>query len=220
LRIPLYKRLFSYLVEIPVEEVFSKHSGLLEVSIQRGEWKLSSPNAIYSYGRHYTSYQIAFDSLGINDFPVQRVLILGAGIGSVARLLSGHPTIEDMTVVDIDEVVISLAQKYWPIEEGVAVHFEVADAAAFVAQSTQAGFDMILSDVFIDDETPEQIIQETYLAHLYQRLSPAGILLFSKLDYTAADKAANQAFSKIFQSVFKQGYTIPAAGNLMYVARK
>jgi spermidine synthase len=219
LKIPFYKRLLSYVVEIPVEERYSDLSGSLELSIHQGEWKLSSPNAVYSFGLHYTSYRIAFDRLGIFDFPAQRVLILGAGIGSIARLLSGHPAIKEMVVVDVDPVVLQFAQKYWPYEAGVKIDFHANDAAQFAKQTAPQTFDLILSDVFVDDETPEQLIAVEYLQNLQHLLRPEGMLLFSKLDYKPSDKTANQAFSSVFQSVFPQGFTLKAAHNLMFVGR-
>jgi spermidine synthase len=206
-------------VEIPVEERYSELSGSLELSIHQGEWKLSSPNAVYSFGLHYTSYRIAFDRLGIFDFPARRVLILGAGIGSIARLLSGHSTIKEMVAVDLDPVVLRFAEKYWPYETGVKIDFQAIDAAQFAQQTAARTFDLILSDVFVDDETPEQLISAEYLRGLQQLLRPDGMLLFSKLDYKPSDKIANHAFSSIFQSVFPQGFTLKAAHNLMFVGR-
>jgi len=208
------------LVEIPVEERYSELSGSLELSIHQGEWKLSSPNAVYSFGLHYTSYRIAFDRLGIFNFPAKRVLILGAGIGSIARLLSGHPVIRELVVVDIDPVVIQFAKEYWPYEKDVQVNFYADDAAQFVAKSSKEQFDLILSDVFVDDETPEQLVTSEYLRNLDNLLRPDGMLLFSKLDYKSSDKTANQAFSFVFQSVFPQGFTLKASHNLMFVGRK
>lgn len=220
MKIPFYKRLLSYVVEIPVEEQYSELSGSLEVSIHQGEWKLSSPNAVYSFGRHYTSFKIAFDRLGIFDFPAKRVLILGAGIGSIARLLSGHPSIEEMVVVDIDPIVLAFAQKYWPYEAGVKADFHADDAAHFAKATLPQSFDLILSDVFVDDETPEQIATTEYLQSLQQLLRKDGMLLFSKLDYKPGDKESNKAFSKVFREVFEHGYTLKAAYNLMFVGRK
>jgi spermidine synthase len=220
LKIPFYKRLLSYVVEIPVEERYSDLSGSLELSIHQGEWKLSSPNAVYSFGLHYTSYRIAFDRLGIFNFPAKRVLILGAGIGSIARLLSGHSNIKQMVVVDIDPVVLQFAKEYWPYEKDVQVDFHADDAAQFAAQTTPGTFDLILSDVFVDDETPEQLVTSAYLQNLDKLLRPDGMLLFSKLDYKPSDRTANQAFSSVFQSIFPQGFTLKAAHNLMFVGRK
>jgi ubiquinone/menaquinone biosynthesis C-methylase UbiE len=220
LKIPFYKRLLSYVVEIPVEERYSDLSGSLELSIHQGEWKLSSPNAVYSFGMHYTSYRIAFDRLGIFDFPAKRVLMLGAGIGSIARLLAGHPSTQEMVVVDIDPVVIQFAKEYWPYEMDVKVEFHADDAAQFAERIQQGTFDLILSDVFVDDVTPDQINTDEYLQNLQKLLSPEGMLLFSKLDYKPSDHTENKDFSAVFQSVFPQGFTLKAAHNLMFVGRK
>ena len=114
MKISRFQKLLSYFYEIPIEKLHSQYSGNLEVSFHRGEWKLSTDQAIYSFGKHYTSYKIAFNKLHIQDFNIKKVLILGVGLGSVVRLLDRQKSIESIVAVDIDPVIIELAKKYWP----------------------------------------------------------------------------------------------------------
>lgn len=218
MKIPVHLKLLSYLFEVPLEKRKSEISGTLEVSIHRGEYKLSSQNAIYSFGKHYTSFKIAFETLSIQELPFKKVLILGAGLGSIAQLLGNHPHISSVTAVDIDPVIIDLAKKYWPKTKQVQYLFVTADAFDFVEQSKE-NFDLILSDIFIDDQTPEHVATGKFLHHLKHLLTKDGCLIYSKLDLSKLQNNENRSFGKTFQSVFKKGFTLQAEYNRMFVAR-
>lgn len=195
-------------------------SGLLEVSIHQGEWKLCSHNAIYSFGKRYTSFRIAFEKLGMQNTEIPEVLILGAGIGSVATLLEKNFSIRRMTVVDIDPVIIALAKKYWPYQDNLTVNFHTTDAAEWVNMGAEHTFDLILADVFIDDETPEALRKTQFLQNLHKLLKPGGLLLFSKLQFNEKDFPENQTFSRTFSETFPSSYSIPAGFNLILAGRK
>ncbi len=215
-------KVLSYFYDIPIEKIHSDYSGTLEVSLHRGEWKLSTFNAIYSFGKYYTSYKGAFNQLDIQQFPAKNILLLGVGLGSIVRLLQHHPTIQEITAVDIDPVIIGLAKKYWPDSQSkFRSIFFAQDAIQWLKDfSSQNKFDLILSDVFIDDSTPESMLTQQYLQLLKERLSTRGILIYSKLQYTEAHKAANLSFDKTFVQVFPSGFTLQAQYNKMYIHRQ
>jgi predicted membrane-bound spermidine synthase len=82
------------------------------VALSHGQYKLSTQNAIYSYGKKYTSFDKAFNAIDIQQQKVESVLVLGFGLGSVVDLLENHPSIKKIIAVDADEVIIDLAKKY------------------------------------------------------------------------------------------------------------
>lgn len=187
--------------------------------MHKGQWKLSTENAVYSFGKHYTSYKIAFERIGIQEVPIKNLLILGTGLGSVAQLLKKHPTLTEITTVDIDPAVTTLAQQYWQGNPQCKVNFVTADALEFLRNNTHQ-YDLIIADLFIDDLTPKQFLNENFLFLLQKTLQPKGWLLFSKLHYQESHQNANVSFSKTFQKVFPQGYTIRAVHNLVFVGTK
>lgn len=215
-----WKSLLSHVWELPVEKLHSEISGNLDITLHRGEWKLSTDNAIYSYGRYYTSYAIAFRQLGITSRPVHSVLIMGCGIGSVARLLEKHPVIKHITALDIDPVMIDLAKKYWPEKLLDKTVFVVEDAAKWVRDANDFRFDLLIADIFIDDVTPSEFLDAVFLSGLKKLLSKHGLLLFSKIHYTHEQQLANNKFKKIFLSVFPNGESLKAGHNLMMVGRR
>lgn len=222
MKISRFQKLLSYFYEIPIEKVQSKYSGNLEVALHRGEWKLSTTHAIYSFGKHYTSFRIAFKTLNIEDFDIKNVLILGIGLGSVVRLLDQQKSIQSIVAIDIDPVVIQLAKKYWPdISSKIKTTFHAVDALEWLKKNQKSQkFDLIISDIFIDIETPENVANQEYLSLLSPILNENGILIYSRLNYKNYNKEDNQKFEKIFFGVFPASFIIPAQYNKMYIHRK
>lgn len=217
MHIPWYRRFWSYIQDIPVEKVHSEYSGTLEVSLHRGEWKLSTYNAIYSFGRYYSSYKSAFRQLGLQAQPAETVLILGAGLGSIARLLQDFSHIRKITAVDIDPAIIRLARKYWPELPGVQTELIQADALQWLKDNRDKKFDLVLPDVFIDDKTPEKIQSEAFLSAARQVLKPDGILIYSRLNFIQQHELNNVLFEANFKKVFPNGFSLKAGYNKMFV---
>ena len=48
---------------------------------------------------------------------VKRVLVIGAGDGGVIRELTCYPTIEQIDLVEIDELVVEVCKKYHPVPD-------------------------------------------------------------------------------------------------------
>ena len=100
------KKILSYIFDFPIEKRQSRFSGEVIVSFHKGQYKLSTANAIYSFGKNYTSFDIAFKTLDIQNINIENVLVLGFGLGSVVDLLEYHPAIKNITESDIDEMIV------------------------------------------------------------------------------------------------------------------
>lgn len=209
------KKMISYVVDLPVEKVQSQFSGEVQVALSEGQYKLSTQNAIYSFGKKYTSFSVAFKKIDINQQPIKTVLVLGFGLGSVVDLLEHHPTIELITAVDADAVIITLAKKYLQTSLKRNTNFVCSDAAAFVYDNTEK-YDVVLFDVFIDNETPMPFMQKDFLLALKKCVNKNGILLFSKIDDSHISKIENQQFEAVFTSVFAESFSINTNGNKVF----
>ncbi len=80
-------------------------------------------------------------------------------------LLENHPTIKNITAVDADKVIIDLAKKYLQSNLKDKIEYICDDAEKF-GLNTKQKFDLVLFDVFIDDETPIQFMQKDFLIAL------------------------------------------------------
>ncbi len=212
---PLWKKLLSYLTEIHIESAPSEINPHLYVSLSKGRYQLCTANAIYSFEDLYGNFRLAFQHLNWDALCGNRVLILGFGLGSIPLMLERvfQKDHLDFTVVEYDENVMYLAQKY--IMGGLTSHFEIniSDAYVFVNQCTER-FDLICMDVFVDDEIPVNMENIEFLHQLKERLSDEGILLFNRLSRTKEDVFYSQIYlDEIFLKVFPEGGYLNARGN-------
>ncbi len=210
------KKILSYFIDIPIENRESQFSGKISVAISQGQYKLSTQNAIYSYGKKYTSFDTAFKAIDIQKQPIKSVLVLGLGLGSVIDLLEHHPTIQQIVAVDFDNVIVALAQKYLQSSLKTKTSFVCADAADFI-KNNQKKFDLVLFDVFIEDLTPIPFMQIEFLNTLKQSIQINGILLFSKIDDSMRSKIENAQFEQKFSVAFPESFSIDANGNKIFV---
>jgi spermidine synthase len=79
------------------------------------------------------------------------VLVIGGGEGATVREVLRHPSIRNVTMVDIDEELIEICEKYLPEWSDGAFDDErtkliFSDAGKFV-ESTEKKFDIIISDL-------------------------------------------------------------------------
>ena len=78
----------SYIKEVPLEQVDSKYSQGLAVSVVRGRYQLYTDKVIYSYEDLYHNFRVTCNKIDWKLFKPKDILILGLGLGSVIQLLS------------------------------------------------------------------------------------------------------------------------------------
>ena len=218
---PLWKRLLSYLTEIHVETSGSEINPQLHVSLVKGRYQLCTENAIYSYADLYDNFRKAFDRIDFDQLKIQKVLILGFGLGSIPVILEKRFSKQfHYTAVEIDEAVLDLANRYTMPDISSPVQFYCTDAIAYVRQC-QEQFDMINVDVFLDDTIPAALQQSDFLAQLDSILAPNGLILYNRLAFTPEDvKSARAFYEQKFEPTFPNGTFLEVKGNWMLCNRK
>lgn len=221
MRQPAWKIWLSYLTELHVESADSEHNPHLYVSLRQGRYQLSTANAVYSYGDLYTNFLRVFRELDLDRLAIDRVLVLGLGLGSIPLILERVFRRQyHFTAVEIDEAVLYLAGKYVLDELGSGIELIAADARAFVAQ-TDEQYDLICMDIFLDDVIPERFEDRSFLEDLSQRLTPGGVLLYNRLAATKLDKQKSRAFyERQFRPVFPNATYLDVQGNYMLISRR
>lgn len=213
------KEIFSHVYEFPVEQVESKFSTILNVSYFKGRYMLSTRNSVYSFAEKYESFAESFRQLKIEKRNIQKVLILGYGLGSITQILNQQYQKNcHYTAVDIDPVIIDLAKRYGYMPSQSKIEMFCADAYEFVKSDTEQ-YDLICVDVFIDDTVPENAESEVFLYNLSRLLKKDnGLLIYSRLNADDIQKTANNSFRRdIFKKVFSPVKEIETKGNLMLV---
>jgi len=219
--IPKWKKWLSYLTELPLETSSSEHNPYLEVTLKKGRVQLSTANAVYSFADLYDNFDSAFAKLKLDELNINRVLILGFGLGSIPIVLEkNHSQQYAYTAIEIDEEVLSLANKYALPHIQSPIEMICADAYAFVMQCEEQ-YDMITVDVFVDDKVPANFEGDAFLQKIQQLLTPSGVLLYNRLAFTQKDtKEAKAFYEKSFHPNFPKGTYIPVRGNWMLLNDK
>lgn len=219
MKIPLWKKYLSYLFEWHLESRSSDYNPELHVSLVDGRYQLFTENAIYSFADLYYNFRQSFEHLNLDQRSIERVLVLGLGLGSIPYMLEKtfHQKYH-YTGVEIDEEVIDLANKYVLQDLQSPQQLICADAYPFVAVC-QEQFDLVTVDLFLDDVIPARFEEIDFLQHLTQLLTPQGVLLLNRMAETEADEAKTKAFfENTFLQVFPQGRYLAMEKNWMLIS--
>lgn len=110
----------------------------------------------------------------------RRVFIVGGGDGGASREVLKH-SVDEVVLVDIDEGVIEVCQKYFPQLgrwNDPRLQVNIGDAAEYIAK-TEEIFDVIIMDS--TDPIPRGVAEPLFSPKFYQdafaHLSPDGILV-------------------------------------------
>ena len=113
----------------------------------------------------------------------RRVLVLGLGAGSVARLVRALAPRAHIVGVEFDPEIIEVSRKYFGLD-GLDLEVIAGDARAYLERSRRR-FDAILEDVFVGSgdavQKPDWLPQPGHRLAA-SRLAPGGILVSNALD--------------------------------------
>jgi SAM-dependent methyltransferase len=220
MNVPRWKKWLSYLTELHVESASSDYNPYLYVSIWRGRYQLSTANAVYSFGDLYSNFARTFEQWNWDEYAPDDVLVLGLGLGSIPLILEQtHRQKCHITAVEIDEVVVDLAERYVLKDLQNPQQVIIADAAIAVQQLPDESYDLICIDIFDDDVVPEVFETVDFLEQTQALLRPDGVLLFNRLAATKEDqRLSKQFYEQTFRRVFPQGYSLDVDGNYVLVS--
>lgn len=218
--IPAWKYWLSYLTEVHIESAPSDINPHLYVSMRKGRLLLCSENAVYSYEDRYDNFRLLFEEIDIGAKDFGSVLVLGMGLGSVPLLLEKSGLkIDRMSMVEIDEEVVYLAEKYGLVRLETPYTIYTTDARTFLTAHS-AKYDLVISDIFLDDIIPDYFLSEEYLHSLRDLLNPAGLVIINTLASTDKDQKASKAyFEQTFSLVFPDGELRHTWENYMLMSR-
>lgn len=110
----------------------------------------------------------------------RQVLIIGGGDGGMLREVLKHKTIEQVTMVEIDNTVIEMARQHLPNHsqgafDDARANIVIADGMDFVRNTAQR-FDVIISDSTDPIGPGEILFSEDFYAHCKRILNPGGVI--------------------------------------------
>lgn len=217
------KKVLSYLVPVHIETRTGDITPVLEIALVNGKYVLNGERVNYSFGGLQEVFRRVFRKFKLQQYTFDNMLLLGFGAGSVVRLLRDEFGQKGtITGVENDGVMLDLAAEYFGTTRISGLTLVHEDAAAFVKGCTQT-FDLVVIDLFIEENIPAPFQEELFLQHLPRLLRKNGLLFFNVI---TEEKAAGSQPSPVIQRmqrVFPDVQVVPVVmfgvKNMMLVVR-
>ena len=145
---------------------------------------------------------------------IKSILIVGGGDGGTARECLKYTDVQNLDIVEIDERVVKLSQKYMPSIWGGAwkdsrVKLHIGDGVKWVKNSQEEAYDVIIVDGSDPVGPAKGLFNKSFFENCRRILKPSGIF--------ATQSESPEAFSqihidtvKLIRAVFK--YADPLYG--------
>lgn len=210
----MIKQLLSYFIPIKIYETPSKISSNLEVTWNNGKLVLDSKHTNYSFGSLEKVLRKGFQYIGYTTITeMDSILLLGVAGGSAIKTLVNEIGYKGaITGVEIDNEVIHIANAYFGLKEFKNVSIIINDAQNYIANNSTKE-DLIIIDIFEDNNMPEFLFEEPFIANIKKSLQLNGFILFNfmivndyKNKFTAFKSKFNSSEYKVVNLVNVEEY--------------
>lgn len=148
---------------------------------------------------------------------IKKVLVIGGGDGGCIRELTRYKTIEEITLVEIDEEVVKASIKYLPSiatsfdDSRINIYYE--DGLKFVRHKEDE-YDLIIVDSTDPFGPGEGLFTKEFYGNCYRALKEDGILINQHEcdyynDYAKSMKRAHKRINETFEKSFVYQANIP-----------
>ncbi|KWV32406.1 spermidine synthase [Micromonospora rifamycinica] len=111
-----------------------------------------------------------------------RVLHLGGGALTLPRYVQATRPGSTQRVVEVDGALVELVRRELPWPADPRLRVRVADARVTLESSRDAGYDVVVADVFAGARTPAHLTSAEYAGQVARVLSPTGWYLANLAD--------------------------------------
>lgn len=181
-------------------EKHTPHSGItmeVEKSVFQGESSFQSLQVLdtYDFGRILLLdglvmlterdefvYHEMIAHVPLNTHPApKRVLVIGGGDGGTVREVLKHPQVREVTLVEIDRMVVEVSKEYLPgVSGGFAdprTRIVFDNGVKFIAGEPPGSYDVILVDSTDPVGPAQALFSEDFFRDCFTALSPEGVFV-------------------------------------------
>lgn len=192
----------SYLYPHVVEARQGNVTPYLEVLRRNGKYILNSSRVNYSYGGLHLVFEDLFEKVNINRYQFKNVLLLGMGAGSIISLLREKYHLDfKITALEKDDVVIELAERYFNIGRFKNLEIVNRDAFEYVLHCTEK-FDMVIVDLFIEEDVPAKFASASFLSALKNITAQHACVIYNKMIMTDVHATQFAGLTEKFNNIF------------------
>jgi spermidine synthase len=166
-----------------VEEIESFFNGEIQVIRHLGEHKIIANGLLQSGGVIKNLWAKPIQHLKTIKHPVENILLLGLGGGTLIHLFSKYYPQAKCTAIEIDPEMIRLAKHYFGLQKSsLSTKVICQDAFELVAKSSKSGdtYSLVIVDLFNGSKPPERLRTKKFLREL-TKVVPKGIIIFNCL---------------------------------------
>ncbi|EKD44743.1 MAG: hypothetical protein ACD_71C00021G0001, partial [uncultured bacterium (gcode 4)] len=139
---------------------------------------------------------------------IKSCLILGVGGGTVVQILKNNYPDVAIIGIEIDSVMVEIAQKYFNLIPSLSVNLIVADVQTWIKSDKMKNyFDLIVTDLYIGKFNPEFSRKKEFLNKLKNLLSSSGIILYNA-HYQKETPVEFKKFVRSCKSVFNNSQEV------------
>lgn len=197
-------------------ETKSPISGKIKVVEQLGKYRLHVGEMLQSGGILEGVWKKALSSV---KHPTSNILILGLGGGTAARLAAVKWPGVKIIGVEIDPIIIKLGKKFFGLNEIPGLEIVITDADEWVkkAMKERTRFDLIIVDVYLKDEIPQECKTPAFLNRIKRLLTKDGVAIFNQLLVKKKQKETEKATEDL-KKLFPQTRLVETSTNLLVLA--
>lgn len=109
--------------------------------------------------------------------PDGRILFVGLGGGAMPTYVREVLPRARIEAVEIDPLVVELAQEYFGLAPGPGLQVHVGDGRAFLEAAQTGSWDLIVLDAFSESGIPRALTTRPFLETVRSRLAPGGVVV-------------------------------------------
>lgn len=134
-----------------------------------------------------------------SDLPIHTICVLGVGGGTVITLIHDYFPDATLACVDIDSIMLSIAKKYFHIDQIPHTTYHCKDAEVFVREERdrKSRYDLVIVDLFSGSRIPEFVATKDFIASLRSILHKNGILIINYLREREYQNTSDDLYRKL-----------------------
>jgi predicted membrane-bound spermidine synthase len=140
----------------------------------------------------------------------RRVLVIGLGSGSWARVIADHPSVEALTVVEINRGYVELLARHSQVADlrsHPKVTLEIADGRRWLARHPEETFDLVVANtVYHWRANASSLLSVEFLQLVRRHLRPGGLYLYN----TTSDGRAFKTGVTVFPHAWRLAHLLVA----------
>jgi spermidine synthase len=199
----LYNNIYVYSWQDYLSMTFGHNRKIYTESILNVKDELDLPVTYTKYLTVGTAYTRKLD----------RILMIGLGAGRTSWYLHRHLPASDVTAVELDPEVISIAQRFFGLKGNDRYELVENDGRRFLMRD-ESIYDLILIDAYRGPFVPFHLLTREFYAEVKAHLGPHGVMVQNVEPSTMLFDSAFATISSVFDNV--DAY--PADNNIVLVA--